>query len=176
MSAKHIDGPQSTAGAPSPRALDGSLLRPTRRWRCCPSRPAGSMTWCTRELFPAYAVGRSDRVSCGPRRAPAGCGWPSCRSRRRRLAPHRTDAGDEQVSNLLHGDHACRPNTCSVEPMSRRSSASAWVRVRPSRVDATRLGPILCLTWLVPTRHLPYQASCPVEAHLTISAPVPRGR
>ena len=34
----------------------------------------------------------------------------------------------------------------SIAPISRRSSASAWVRVRPSRVEGMRFGPTRRLT------------------------------
>ena len=96
--------------------------------------------------------------------------WPAC-------APSLAGLPDEQLTSLLDR-HPLPParRVARPKPISRRNSASAWVRVRPSRVEGIRLGPTRRLTWVVPTHHLPYQVSRPAESRLTSSAPVPRGR
>ena len=55
------------------------------------------------------------------------------------------------------------PPTTVVFAMSRRSSASACVRVRPSAVDGRRFRPTRRLTRRPRTRHDPYQVSRPVD-------------
>jgi hypothetical protein len=83
---------------------------------------------------------------------------------------------DVARARLRDGFRSALPMTMAPSCMRRRSSASAWVRVRPSRDPAARLGPSARLTRRPPTRHQPYQVSTPFASGRIASEPLPYER
>lgn len=129
-----------------------------------PASCGGALPATSRDRFTrsARAAKRASAVRTEPRRALALLGNDRRSDTRRR---HRSASCVAAHRPVRSGNG--RPR------LSRRSSASACVRVRPSAIDGRRFRPIRRLTRRPSTRHDPYQVSRPVESARTKSRPEP---